>query len=348
MMPPHYQSLAVAGLVTVGVSWWATHALIRVLRNRGMLDRPNARSSHQVPTPRGGGLGLIAGLAAGQIVFASLGGSLPPWPILVGALFIAMVGYLDDRLGELSPILRFGAQSAVAVVVIACGYRLETLPLPAPGAIPLGMLSAPLTFVWIVGVVNIYNFLDGIDGYAGAQGVLAGISVFALGAGLAPGGTALLVSAACLGFLAHNWQPARIFMGDVGSTSLGFLLATLPLTTVPAARSLSVYATAMFLWFFLADGVYTILKRTLAGEKPWTSHRSHLYQLWVRSGLSHSAVVLRVLCLAAPLSVITLIASHRGDPTLWWACGAVAIGLFLLYRSLVMRSFHRGSEQTAG
>jgi len=317
--------------VTVLVAWLATRWLVTHLRRRGMLDQPNERSSHKVPTPRGGGLGLIVGLAAGWAVLAGFGEALPPWPILVGAVLIALIGFLDDRIGDINPLWRFGGQAGVAAMVAFSGLRLEAFPLPSPAGFETGWFSIPLTIVWITGVVNFYNFLDGIDGYAGAQAVLAGGALFVLGAGAAADNSALLVAGASAGFLIHNWQPAMIFMGDVGSTTLGFLLATIPLAAPTPERSTTVFAMAMFLWFFLADGLYTMARRTIQGEKPWTSHRSHLYQLWTQAGHSHEGVVVRVMLMAVPLSLLTVAAVVRKDLFLQWVAAGLAVGLFILY-----------------
>ncbi len=319
-------------IVSFIASWAVTKALIPWLRNRGMLDIPNGRSSHGTPVPRGGGVGIICGLLLGAITARGLGMPLPGNELLLGVLLIALVGFVDDRFGPLSVTARLALQLVAAGLVVYRSGGLLRLPLPEPLDVFLGGLAVPAALLWIVAVTNLYNFLDGIDGFAALQGVVTGLALAFLNQS---GGLFTLigftVAGACAGFLIHNWHPAKVFMGDVGSGTLGFLLAALPFQSGPELRGQNVFLIAICLWFFLSDGVFTIFRRLVRGEKVWNPHRSHLYQRLVRTGLRHDQVVLKVTGGAAVLAVMAVISARMGQPTVWWSVVAIAVAGFLAY-----------------
>jgi Fuc2NAc and GlcNAc transferase len=313
------------------VAWAATMILIPWLQKQGVLDIPNLRSSHKIPTPRGGGIGIILGLMAGTLAARLLEMRLPGAELFLAAGLIALIGFIDDRSGGVSVLVRFACQFAAAGIVIHGAGGLARLPLPAPLNVSLGVLAIPAALIWIVGLTNLYNFLDGIDGFAGLQGVIAGLSL----AFLAPGGLfaaiGFAIAGACAGFLVHNWHPAKVFMGDVGSPTLGFILAALPFQLEPGSRSQAVFVVVICLWFFFSDGVFTFMRRLSRGEKVWEAHRSHLYQRLVRSGLRHNQVALPVMVAAATLAGITIAAWHTRQPGALWGVFAVAVLCFLAY-----------------
>ena len=282
-----------------------TRALIPLLRRASVLDRPNERSSHAIPTPRGGGIAVIgAALAAWLVLIAAAAAPLSLLAVTAGAAMLALISWLDDLRG-LSPAVRFGAQcAAVALGVFA-------LPQGAvfQGWLPAGldMAAAALLWVWFV---NLYNFMDGIDGIAGSEAAAIGIglALFAIaGIGNDPAlaAPAAIIAAAAIGFLVWNWAPARIFLGDVGSVPLGYLLGFLLL----AAASRGYWKLALILpLYFLADATITLLRRLLRGERVWLPHREHFYQQAVRRGLGHAAVVRRVIAADAILIASGLVA----------------------------------------
>lgn len=296
------------------------------------MDIPNQRSSHETPVPRGGGVGILLGLFAG---WASLRTDLTGFDLylLLGILIIAVVGLFDDMKGGLSPLLRLVAQSCAALIILLPAGGMSCLPLPAPLSFHLHWLSIPLGLIWIVGVTNIYNFLDGIDGYAGVQGLICGVALFVV---LWPAQNSLFflcLAGGCLGFLFHNWQPARIFMGDAGSASLGFIFGVAPFVVSKTGQGKAgvTWLVAMFLWFFLSDGLFTILKRVCKREKIWEAHRSHLYQRLVKSGASHSKVVVGVMIPALALSILAGWAWKNRDPAWMWIVFALAFLAFGIY-----------------
>lgn len=339
-------------LTALVVALAGTRLLIRVLRVRGVLDVPNARSSHAAPTPRGGGIAILAGTGVAGGAAALLGMPLPGAGFWAGAAVVAVTGWADDRTGGLSPALRLLLQIAAAVLALLGTGGLTALPLPPPADVALGALAWPLAVLWIVAVTNIYNFLDGIDGYAASQGVLAGLVLLGL-AGTEPVlGLGGLVAGACVGFGVYNWHRARIFMGDVGSGTLGFVFAALPFQAAEAAPSGPVFVVALALWFFLADGTYTLLWRAVRGERIWEAHRSHLYQRLVQTRLRHDAVVLRVGAAAIPVAVAGSLAWQAADARAQWIvllCGSIAFFALVGYtrwRERAMIKLHEGVHRT--
>jgi UDP-N-acetylmuramyl pentapeptide phosphotransferase/UDP-N-acetylglucosamine-1-phosphate transferase len=196
--------------------------------------------------------------------------------------------------------VRFLTHALGALLVIAgIGYwRVADFPLL--GQVQLGWLGLPLVFVWIVGLTNSYNFMDGIDGIAGGQAVLAGLGWALFGWwGDQPqvGALGALLAASSLGFLGHNWPPARIFMGDVGSGFLGYTFAVLPVVAALSDPRF-ILVGALLLWPFLFDTTFTFLRRLSRGENVFAAHRSHLYQRLVIAGRSHRFVTLLYTMLA--------------------------------------------------
>ncbi len=162
-------------------SWLSTRLLIPLLRKKGVMDVPNLRSSHLIPTPRGGGVGILVGWIAGTLVAMAGGASRPPATFVVALFAVAGCGLLDDLVKDVPVAVRLLVNSVAAALVVASAGPLQALPLPHPLDLPLGVLGWPVSLVWIVAVVNIYNFLDGIDGFAGFQGLIAGAAIAAMG-----------------------------------------------------------------------------------------------------------------------------------------------------------------------
>ena len=274
-----------------GVMWFRAFTL-----QRGLLDIPNERSSHVTPTPRGGGLVMAIVAIAGYVVGCVALGEQISVGYLIGSAIIVLVGWLDDVF-SLSFIWRLIAQGlAAGIVIYFCG-AITSFYLPGFGLqMNLGWSANILTGLLIVWLLNAYNFMDGIDGIAGLQAVIAASSWVAVGI-MIGGNTVTIISlalaAAAFGFLPHNWQPAKIFMGDAGSSFLGFSFAVLPiLARSPNEPQNAKFATFALLaiWPFVFDSAITIVRRGLRGEKVWSAHREHLYQRLVISGQRHSVI----------------------------------------------------------
>ena len=254
-------------------------------RRRGLIDLPGQRRSHAAPTPRGGGIGIVASVC---VVLAALAvrGQLPQLPALgLGAalLLVAAVGWWDDH-HPLSARLRLGVHGIAAIVFLA-GLPME---LPAVQALAF---AAVLVFA-LVAAINVCNFMDGINGIAASQAglIAAGLAVAFVEAGSPGWGLlAAALAAACAGFLPFNLPRARIFLGDVGSGALGLLVGVL-LLVAWLRGALPLPAVLLLPSAFALDAGLTLLGRMRAGKRWMRPHREHLYQWLVRSGASHLAV----------------------------------------------------------
>jgi Fuc2NAc and GlcNAc transferase len=314
-------------------SWLGTGAVRRYALARALLDIPNRRSSHRTPTPRGGGLAIAASACSGIAVLAALGWVAPTLAtaLVGGGVAVAGVGWLDDRRG-----VSAGARAAVHAVAAAWAvYWLggfDTLRLGTV-TLRLGVVGHVAAAVWIVWAANLYNFMDGIDGLAGVEGVTVGgfgATLLAASGDPSLAGVSLLIAAASAGFLWWNWSPAQIFMGDVGSGLLGFLLGTL---SIASERAGSVPATAWVLLFgvFVFDATVTLVRRILRREVWYAAHRSHGYQRAVQSGWTHARVSAVVALINLGLAALAWVGTARSSlmvPAL--AVGAVVLtGVYL-------------------
>ena len=284
--------IAIVAVVAFAASCIGTRALAALLRRAAVLDRPNERSSHAMPTPRGGGIAVVSAVAAAWIVFWAAGVlSVASLAIAAGMLALAAVSWIDDLKG-LPPGWRLIAQ----VAVVAMGLWALPAGLLFQGWLPprFDAIAGALAWIWFV---NLFNFMDGIDGIAGSEAAAIGVGLVLIagfGIGRDPGIAALgaVVAAAALGFLVWNWAPAKIFLGDVGSVPLGYVLGFLLLGL--AARGW--WKAALILpAYFLADATLTLLRRVARSERVWQAHREHFYQRAVQRGLTHAAVVRRMI-----------------------------------------------------
>jgi Fuc2NAc and GlcNAc transferase len=277
----------IAFVVAAVVAWLVAKNASRL----GMLDVPNERSSHQSATPRGGGLGIVAGVAAGVIFLAAAG--IPVGRelaiLLVGTAILAALGAIDDR-RSIPARYRLIVQLAVALAVVILIGGVERLPLPPPLDFPIGWLGIPLAVIWLVTVTNFYNFMDGIDGLAAGQGFAscAGVVIGVWSVGAVE--LALVLAAACIGFLLLNSPPARIFLGDVGSTSIGFAIAGLPLLAPQFGRPMALFGVAIGLSLFLLDPLETLFRLMRARRPIGVAHRAHSYQALASTRERHRLV----------------------------------------------------------
>lgn len=275
--------------VTAFMAWGIVWA-VRWYSSRGtLIDIPNERSSHTRPTPRGGGLGIVMATLIGILFVVEPTPAV--WAYITAGALIALVSWIDD-VRSLSNRIRFGVHLLGAILVIMGGGWVEQVQLPLVGMITIGWVGIPLTILWLVGMTNIYNFMDGIDGIAGSQAVVAGGGWFLFGSLTNQPFVAwlgLLVAASSAGFLFHNWQPAGIFMGDVGSAFLGFTFGWMGIIATQSDPTLALPAV-LLVWTFLFDAGYTIIRRLQRGENIFTAHRTHLYQRMVIAGQSHARI----------------------------------------------------------
>lgn len=287
--------------VVAGLSLVLTGALRRYALARNLVDIPNARSSHSVPTPRGGGVAIVASflLALPWLAVAGLASWHLVWALLGAGAGVALLGFLDDH-GHVAARWRLLGHFTAA------GWALFWLgglpPVMVLGhTLDLGWVGHGLAVVYLVWLLNLYNFMDGIDGIAGVEAIcvcLGAATLYALPE-TAGGGQAidlwlpLLLACAVVGFLAWNFPPARIFMGDAGSGFLGITLGILSLQAAWAAPQL-LWSWVILLGVFVVDATLTLLLRLLRGDKVHQAHRSHAYQHAARRFGRHLPVTLTV------------------------------------------------------
>jgi UDP-N-acetylmuramyl pentapeptide phosphotransferase/UDP-N-acetylglucosamine-1-phosphate transferase len=280
-----FNHIAFLFLGTAVASFAMTGLILKYLKRRGIVDTPNERSSHATPTPRGGGLAVIVVLLATWGI--SLGEGLADFQwLFIATVFIGLISWADD-LKSLSASIRLLSQ------FIAVGLVFWLMPSSLPyfhGFLPswLDTIVAALAWIWFI---NLFNFMDGIDGITSVEASAIGFGVFILmmlGAVQLPLGLlGLVTTASALGFLWWNWHPAKLFLGDVGSIPLGFLLGWLLLDILASP----LWPVAIILpLYYLADATITLTRRTLRGERVWKAHREHFYQQATVRGLSHAQV----------------------------------------------------------
>lgn len=287
------------GLIAVFLLAVVFTGVVRRYAERRLLDVPNARSSHRTPTPRGGGVGIAAAFLVG-CAYATFAGvdSGCALPIVGGALLVAAVGFWDDH-GHVSPHWRLFVHMTAGVLAVMSLPGGEPLRL-GPLAIGPGGWADFLAVLGIVWFLNLFNFMDGIDGLAGIEVVCVagGAAVLASWTVVTPGAVwaSASLAVAGLGFLVWNWPPARIFMGDVGSGFLGYLLGCQAIATARSG-TLSLAVWLILAGVFCVDATFTLVRRVLTGQRWYQAHRSHAYQHAAQALGSHAAVDFAVLAI---------------------------------------------------
>ena len=283
-----FAGLATFSSIFLVASMLLTWVVLNYLRRKAILDMPNHRSSHAVPTPRGGGLAvtpLLIILVA--VVFAFTGvTAISHWLMLAAAAGLGLLSWLDDK-HDLSAAVRFALQFVAVIIGV---FALDQPVLG--GLVPVWLDHVLVVFAW-VWFINLFNFMDGIDGISGVEAGSIGLGVFIL-ALLVPlpqfiglGYIGLGILAIMIGFLIWNWHPAKLFLGDVGSVPLGFILGWVLLDVA----SNGAWAVALILpSYYLFDATFTLIKRALRREKIWQAHREHFYQIATQRGFSHARV----------------------------------------------------------
>lgn len=286
-------ALAIAGLSSILTAF--------LVRYWTIIDVPNERSSHSRPTPRGGGIAIVSGFLAGILLIHLIGNVTPIktryfMGFLAGSFTIAALSLYDD-LRPRSFTTKISVQLIAIAVAMGAGIVVGEMRLPWIGGVEQGWWGYyPLTLLWILGMTNAYNFMDGLDGLAASTAVIAGgflcFITFQQGS-LFIYLASLALSAAALGFLVFNLPPAKIFMGDVGSTFLGFVFAVMAVIAARYDHShTSMYVVPLLLFHFIFDTIFTFARRLWRREAVTQAHRTHLYQLLNRLGYSHGKVTL--------------------------------------------------------
>lgn len=330
----------------MGLSAWLTRCFSQPDSRWYIVDHPNERSLHTRPTPRTGGVAIAAAIAVG-VLFALFWleadmGRLA-W-LGAGGLLVAGISFLDDRL-DLSPALRFVVQVLVAALLVNTGFSITHVDLPGVSFVLEGTVGVAVSGLFIVWMMNLYNFMDGMDGFAGGMSVIGFATLGWLGAAAGHDLFALLslvVAAAALGFLFFNFPPARIFMGDVGSSVLGLLAAAMSLWGI-SERVFPFWTPVLVFSPFIFDATATLIRRLYKGERVWRAHKTHYYQRLVQLGWGHRRTVLREygLMIGCALSAIWAISSSVLIQ--WLVIGGWVVAYGLLARFVISREAQHAS-----
>ena len=287
--------LLIIGLVsTLASAYGLTLLLLRHSPVARLVDHPNVRSSHTTPTPRGGGLSIVV---VTMVVFLALCGAgvlsvRLTVALVVGGLLVAAVGFCDD-IRSVPVAVRMAIHFAAAIIAVLC---LGSAPVLNAGSltVDIGVAAPVVNVLAIVWVLNLFNFMDGIDGIAASEAIFICLGATVIGLFLAHGTSAqmsgaLLTAAATLGFLRWNWPRAAIFMGDVGSGYLGYVIAVLAISSAQTS-ALNVYVWLILGGAFFVDATLTLCRRLWRGERAHQPHRTHAYQWLARRWNSHAKV----------------------------------------------------------
>ncbi len=331
--------VSVVGSIAFLISLLITKSLIRFARPLGMIDSPNERSSHTLPTPKGGGLSFF-------IVFTLITTGLyfffPEYdqivsPLLFGGPLVVILGWLDDRY-TLSALIRLMVHFIVAILIyrlVTKGFTVDLTISFLPNVFWINFLFCVFFIAWFI---NLYNFMDGADGLASSTAI-AGSTLMAVVCYI--NGSSELAMIYCLiaytvgGFMVFNWSPAKIFMGDTGSYFLGFLFASLALIS-KAYAGVSFYSHIIIFGFFIFDATYVLFRRALRRERVFNAHKMFLFHKLLQRGWSHRKVsVFYTLVLVLwlfPLSNLAAIMSDLGLAIVFVAYLPL-LGLSLHYKS---------------
>ncbi|MFO7914960.1 MAG: hypothetical protein R6U43_04655 [Candidatus Krumholzibacteriales bacterium] len=334
-------------ILSFAISYLLTRAVLKISLDRKMYDVPDHRSSHHIPKPRLGGIAIVMTFYVCSVVLAISGRKIFPSAseavgVYSGGIVVAATGFIDDIRG-LDARFKLGAQFAAASIVILSGVVLREFRLPFIGSLSLGALSVPATYLWIMCIINFYNFVDGIDGLAAGVGVIGSLFIAFMSKSSALPGLALLyaiIAGSGFGFLRYNFPPAKIFMGDTGSTFLGFLFASL--AVISNGWGVPAFVTVLVLGSVFVDAFLTLFRRILKREKILSPHRTHYYQRLTSIGFSHKQVTLLEYLITASLGV-SAIFFLTGD-RIFITVFSVFWVLFFLLVLIKIRSMEKGKS----
>jgi UDP-GlcNAc:undecaprenyl-phosphate/decaprenyl-phosphate GlcNAc-1-phosphate transferase len=301
-----------------------TPLIIKIALKLGITDQPNSRKVHVKQTPSMGGLAIYIGFL-NCIWFSNIQNDFL-LPILIGTVVIIITGLLDDYL-VLSPPLKLTGQIIAAAIVIQSGVVVEFINVPFGSIVYLGWFSVPLTLIWILGITNAINLIDGLDGLAAGVTsiVLLTISIIALGMfNYFVVMLAIILLGANLGFLVHNFYPAKIFMGDTGSLFLGFMLSVISLLGFKNVTLFSLIIPVLILGVPISDTFFAIIRRAVNKQPLSHPDKSHLHHCLMRIGYSHRQTVIIIYVISTLFGLFAILFSKT---TIW---GAVIILTLIL------------------
>jgi UDP-GlcNAc:undecaprenyl-phosphate GlcNAc-1-phosphate transferase len=342
-------------LVALTVVVLLTPAVGGMARRLGVVDAPGGRRVNQLPVPRLGGLALFLGLLVPALAFLHLGHQTRG--LLLGAAVAVTVGLVDDFRG-LPWFAKLGGQAAAAGVLTGFGVWVDRFTFPFVGIHTLpSSVGIPLTIVWIVAIMNMVNFLDGLDGLAAGVAAIAGLtfSVIALSLGKVDAAVvSAIVFGACVGFLRHNFYPARIFMGDSGALLLGYVLAAVSVQgLLKTAATVALFFPLLVLAVPIVDTTFVVVRRLKHGERIFEADQAHLHHRFLRRGFSQrrAAITIWSWCITlAAAAFATRFVPFRAHGVWhpWWTLLAASIGfvavLFSIYVVYVLEIVKLGNR----
>lgn len=323
-------AIFLAFAVTAGLTW----RFCSPKSSLYLLDHPNSRSLHKQPTPRSGGVAVLAGIfAGGLLIAATQPQSTGRIAMLLTGLPLALISFLDDRFGIHAGI-RFLVHVFSAAALLSLVYAPGLIILPGLGSLFPVMLEIAVALLFIVWMINLYNFMDGMDGFAAGMAIIGFTTCALIGAQTGHSlfaALAMLIVGATAGFLLFNFPPAKIFLGDTGSSVLGFLVAAFSMWAshddiFPLALAVLIFSP------FIVDATVTLLLRLIRGEKIWQAHRSHYYQRLVQLGWGHRRTVLAEYALMLACSLSALASLNISQNTQL----GIVVGWLLIYTLLIL------------
>ncbi len=332
-------------LIALLTSYAATWALLRVRLRRRFVDVPNTRSSHDAPKPRYGGIAIVAGFyAALAFLVLTTPGASDFWPLALGGGLLFATGLIDDARG-LGAGVRLLIQIGAATILVLTGNIIGRVDLPVVGEVTFGWMSIPLTIMFVIGSINAYNFIDGIDGLAAGSAFIASafLALIAWSLGHIPLAILFLaVGGSSLGFLQFNFPPSRLFMGDGGSTFLGYFFAYAAIAGNRLSPELPFVVPALILSSLYLDAGLTVVNRLLRGERLFQPHRTHYYQRLLQIGLNHKQVTLLEYLITILLGVSAVVYLKAGA----WFAPLVAATWMIAFALVIskIRGLERGGR----
>ena len=347
--------IVLAALVTALLLSFGSTPLVRKFAFRiGAIDDPNrdGRRMHKVPIPRIGGLAIFFGFIVSVMIFANIDHQLRG--ILLGTVVIVVLGLIDD-ISPLPALLKFVVQIGAALIPVLSGVRIEVFTNPnffsSSAYLELGRWAVPITVFWIVAITNSVNFIDGLDGLAVGVSSIATFSMLVIAMMLMMPNIAVVAAAlagACVGFMPYNLNPAKIFMGDVGATSIGFILACLSVQGLFKFYALISFAVPfMILALPIFDEVFAIVRRLLKGQSPMAPDRGHVHHRLIDMGFNQKQAVAIMYTMSGILGVAAVVLTASGEMRAIIVLVAAIIIAGLFIRLFLVPAMKRREEEQA-
>ncbi len=334
-------ALAISAAAAVLITPLAKRLAVRL----GIIDVPkDARRMHSESVPMFGGFAIVCAFLLGALPFLEYDITLVAG--ITGALIMAVLGAFDDKY-DIPAWIKLIIQLAAAAIPVIAGLRIEFVAI-ADSKLYLQWLAIPITILWIVGLTNAVNFIDGLDGLAAGASGISSVSLCLLAIFLGRADSAVLTAAvagACFGFLPYNRHPAKIFMGDMGATFLGYIMAFISVYGLfKTSAFISFAGPVVIMALPIFDTLWAIVRRVLKGQSPMTADRGHIHHWLVDHGLSQRVAVRVVYMICIMCSAVAIVLAFFG--ALWaMLLAAVCIAAAILVARSVIKTYKRGKNE---